>query len=159
MTSTHGSNPTRIFQARMDLIGEVLRHTNGQIAHAHGVFLQGVELRRKRIVRLRQRHEHNSAHRRPVSDCRQNTGRLWQLQLRAGCSLSKVFSQSKHTLFPFLPSKVVLNGFWTNSLSDVFWAGLSQITRFWTNLIPAAVPVLTSILNYQFYYLVKDESW
>jgi len=60
----------------MDLIGEVLRHTNGQIAHAHGVFLQGVELRRKRIVRLRQRHEHNSAHRRPVSDCRQNTGRL-----------------------------------------------------------------------------------
>jgi len=36
---------------------------------------------------------------------------------------------------------VVGTGFWTSILSPVFGAGLSQITRFWTNLIPAAVPV------------------
>jgi len=36
---------------------------------------------------------------------------------------------------------VVGTGFWTSILSPVFGAGLSQITRFWTNRIPAAVPV------------------
>jgi len=39
-------------------------------------------------------------------------------------------------------SVVVGTGFWTSILSPVFWAGLSQITRFWTYQIPAAVPVL-----------------
>jgi len=42
---------------------------------------------------------------------------------------------------------VVGTGFWTSILPPVFWAGLSQITRFWTNRIPAAVPVLKSRLN------------
>ena len=39
-------------------------------------------------------------------------------------------------------SVVVGTGFWTGILSPFFWAGLSQITRFWTYRIPAAVPVL-----------------
>jgi len=42
---------------------------------------------------------------------------------------------------------VVGTGFWTFILSPVFWAGLSQITRFWTNRIPAAVPVIKSRVN------------
>jgi len=42
---------------------------------------------------------------------------------------------------------VVGTGFWTSILSPVFWAGLSQITGFWTNRILAAVPVLKSRLN------------
>ena len=42
---------------------------------------------------------------------------------------------------------VVGTGFWTSILSPVFWAGLSQITRFWTNRIPAAVPVIKSRVN------------
>jgi uncharacterized membrane protein len=44
-------------------------------------------------------------------------------------------------------SVVVGTGFWTGILSPVFWAGLSQITRFWTYRIPAAVPVLKSGVN------------
>jgi len=42
---------------------------------------------------------------------------------------------------------VVGTGFWTCILSPVFWAGLSQITRFWTNRIPAALPVIKSRVN------------
>jgi len=42
---------------------------------------------------------------------------------------------------------VVGTGFWTNILSPVFRAGLSQNTRFWTNQIPAAVQVLKSRVN------------
>ena len=39
-----------------------------------------------------------------------------------------------------------------NRLSDLyfvtcFWAGLFQITRFWTNRIPAALPVIKSRVN------------
>jgi len=34
---------------------------------------------------------------------------------------------------------VVGTGFWTSILSPVFGAGLSQITRFWTNRIPAVL--------------------
>jgi len=60
--------------------------------------------------------------------------------------------------YPFLPGSpgansqdilriVVGTGFWTSILSPVFWAGLSQITRFWTNQIPAAVPVIKSRVN------------
>jgi len=42
---------------------------------------------------------------------------------------------------------VVGTGFWTSILSPVFWAGLSQITRFWTYRIPAAVPVFKGRVN------------
>ena len=42
---------------------------------------------------------------------------------------------------------MVGTGFWTSILSPVFWAGLSQITRFWTNRIPAAVTVIKSRVN------------
>ena len=36
----------------------------------------------------------------------------------------------------------VRTGFWTCILSPIFWAGLSEIPRFWTYRTPAAVPVL-----------------
>jgi len=44
-------------------------------------------------------------------------------------------------------SLLVGTGFWTRILSPVFGAGLSQITRFWTNRIPAAVPDLKGKVN------------
>jgi len=42
---------------------------------------------------------------------------------------------------------VVGTGFWTSILSPVFWAGLSQITRFWTYWKPTAVPVFKGRVN------------
>ena len=54
----------------------------------------------------------------------------------------------EHFLYGQRRSLVVVGtGFWTSILSLGFWAGLSQITRFWTNRILAAVPVLKSRLN------------
>ena len=47
----------------------------------------------------------------------------------------------------FLNKLVVGTGFWTCILSPVFWAGLSQINRFWTNRIPAAVQDIESRVN------------
>jgi len=53
-------------------------------------------------------------------------------------------SQSPDWFLSFFISLFLVlgTGFWTSILSLVFWIDLSQITRFWTYQMPAAVLVL-----------------
>ena len=50
-------------------------------------------------------------------------------------------------------------GFWTSILSLVFWAGLSQITRFWTYRISAVVPGFQGRVNDYGWELETDKKF